>query len=174
MSIRVNKYTPEELIHILYGKIVSEVNKAFNENKVDDLIKKYGLEETEEYCYFNVSTSKILVLGDLACDKNILLGKAKSLGIEKNQIEFGPDYSKMTNFDFSKLRNSMEYSDVLVGPIPHKGKNIGDFSSFLAMAENLKSEFPKIIRLEDSNGLKVTKSSFSKGIQETRLYNEFR
>ena len=92
------------------------------------------------------------------------------MGINKDQIEFGPDYVRMHNFDYSQLRNNFAYSDVLVGPIPHKGKNIDGYSSFLAMAKDNPSEFPKIIQLESANELKITMHSFEEGIKQTRMY----
>ena len=66
----------------------------------------------------------------------------------------------------------MSYSDILVGPLPHKVKGIENYSSFLAMAEANPEEFPKIIRLEGSNELKITKHSFLDGLLKTRLYND--
>ena len=72
---------------------------------------------------------------------DVFIEKAKKMGINKDQIEFGPDYVRMHNFDYSQLRNNFAYSDVLVGPIPHKGKNIDGYSSFLAMAKDNPSEF---------------------------------
>ena len=64
----------------------------------------------------------------------------------------------------------MNYSDVLVGPMPHKVKGIEGYSSFLAMVEHCPEEFPKVIRLENANELKITKESFKTGLLETRLY----
>jgi len=80
------------------------------------------MQDEIEYNYYDSNNSKILILGDLAVNKDNLLGKAKKIGISKDQIEFGPDYVRMHNFDYSQLRNNFAYSDVLVGPIPHKGK----------------------------------------------------
>ena len=87
-------------------------------------------------------------------------------------IEFELDYTKLHNYDFGNLRNSMTYSDVLVGPLPHKVEGIGSFSSFLAMVDSCPEEFPKVIRLEASNELKITKESFKNGLLNTRLFND--
>ena len=166
----MNNISLAEILESIYAKISKEVVNAYNENKLDELLEKYGLQDEVEYNYYDSNSSKILILGDLATNKNELLGKAKSLGINKEQIEFGPDYVRMHNFDYEKLRNNFTYSDVMVGPIPHKGKNIKGYSSFLAMAKAMPSEFPKIIQLESSNELKITKHSFEHGIKQTRLY----
>ena len=92
----------------------------------------------------------------------MLVNIARKYGIKENRIEFELDYARLTNYNFSKLRNSMVYSDVLVGPMPHKVEGIEGFSSFLAMTEANPEEFPKIIKLESSNELKITKNTFRK------------
>ena len=66
----------------------------------------------------------------------------------------------------------MTYSDVLVGPLPHRVEGIDGYSSFLAMVEANPEDFPKIIRLESANELKITKESFKNGLLNTRLFND--
>ena len=159
-----------EILERVYAKVAKEISEAYYDDSVDKILKKYGLQDEIEYNYYDSNNSKILVLGDLAVNKNDLVGKAKRLGISKDQIEFGPDYVRMHNYNYEQLRNNFTYSDVLVGPIPHKGKNIDGYSSFLAMAKDNPSEFPKIIQLESANELKITMHSFEEGIKQTRLY----
>ena len=104
--------------------------------------------------------------------KDIMVSIAKKYGIKESRLEFELDYNRLHNYNFKNLRNNMLYSDVLVGPLPHKVKGIENYSSFLAMAEANPEEFPKIIRLEGTNELKITKQSFLDGLLKTRLYNE--
>ncbi len=156
----------------IYEKILHEVAQAFAENKISELLIKYGLNEEIEYAYYDINNSKILVVGDSRVSKDDLIGIAKKYGISSNRFEFELDYKRLHNYDFGKLRNSLTYSDVLVGPLPHKTEGIEGFSSFLAMIDNNPGEFPKVTRLETSNELKITKESFKNGLLNSRLYND--
>lgn len=160
------------ILEKVYQKLVKEIAEANVENRINEVLKKYGLQDEMVYPYYDIANSKILVVGDSAVSKDILINIARKYGIKENRIEFELDYTRLTNYDFSKLKNSMTYSDVLVGPIPHKVEGIGGFSSFLAMTASNPEEFPKIIKLESSNELKITKNSFINGLLNSRLYND--
>ena len=161
-----------ELSEKIYQKVLKEVVEASQNNSINELLKKYGLEDEIEYSYYDLNNSKILVVGDSRVSKDDLTAIAKKYGIRDNRLEFEIDYTRLHNYNFGNLKNSMTYSDVLVGPLPHKVEGIDGFSSFLAMVETCPEEFPKVIKLEASNELKITKESFKKGILETRLYND--
>lgn len=89
---------------------------------------------------------------------------AKKNGIDPKKIEF--------ELDYEKFKYNMSYSDVLIGPMPHKVKGLDESSSFLSMVREHPEDYPKIIELRDANELKITKQSFLNGLLETRLYNE--
>ena len=160
------------ILEKVYQKLVKEITEASYENKIDEVLKKYDLQDEIEYSYYDIRSSKILVIGDSVVDKTTLINTAKKFGIKENRLEFQLDYNKLTNYDFGKLRNSMTYSDVLVGPNPHKVAGINGYSSFLAMVEAMPEEYPKIITLESANELKITKQSFINGLLNSRLYND--
>ena len=160
------------ILEKVYQKLVKEITEASYENKIEEILKKYGLQDEIEYPYYDIKNSKILIIGDSLVDKNDLINIARKYGIKENRIEFELDYNKLTNYNFGKLRNSMNYSDVLVGPIPHKVEGIEGYSSFLAMTDAMPEEYPKIIRLESSNELKITRQSFINGLLNSRLYND--
>ena len=168
----MNNASLAEILERIYAKLTKEVTEAYYNDEVEKVLEKYELADEIEYNYYDSNRSKILVLGGSVVSKDDLLGKAKKMGIRKEQIEFGPDYTRMHNYDYSQLRNNFNYSDILIGPIPHKGKNIEGYSSFLAMAKSNPADFPKIITLEGSNKLKITITSFENGIKQTRLYCE--
>lgn len=161
-----------ELTEKITQKIIREVTEAYHANRINEILKKYGLDEEIQYSYYDINRAKILVIGDSRVNKNDLYGIAKNLGIRRDVLEFELDYTRIHNFDFNNLRNSMVYSDVLVGPIPHRTEGIDGCSSFLAMADSHPEEFPKIIKLQSSNELKITKESFRNGLQNTRYFNE--
>ena len=161
-----------ELSEKIYQKVLKEVVEASQTNSINKLLKKYGLEDEIEYSYYDLNNSKILVVGDSRVSKDDLTAIAKKYGIRENRLEFELDYTRLHNYNFGNLKNSMTYSDILVGPLPHKVEGIDGFSSFLAMVDACPEEFPKVIRLEASNELKITKESFKNGLLETRLYND--
>ena len=66
----------------------------------------------------------------------------------------------------------MSYSDILIGPIPHKVKGLDESSSFLSMVRKNPNMFPKVIDIRNSNELKIKKTSFLNGILKTRLHSE--
>lgn len=168
--VEAKNYTLTELLEQIYIKLTREVTNAYYNNEINEIMLKYDLMKSEINIEKYDRDAKILVLGALSCNKDDLLKKAKSLGIRKDQIEFGPDYVQMHNFNYEKLRNNSTYSDILVGPVPHKGKGIDGYSSFLAMVQSNPKEFPNIIKLDSSNDLKITKSSFSKALLKSKLY----
>ena len=104
--------------------------------------------------------------------KNDMEYIAKHNGIDPKRLEFVIDFSKYTNYDFSKFKYNMLYSDILIGPIPHKVKGLDESASFLAMVKNNPESFPNVIELRSANELKITKQSFLSGLLKTRLYNE--
>lgn len=161
-----------ELSEKIYQKILKEISIAYSENKIDEVLNKYGLANEIEYPCYDINNGKILVVGDSRVNKSDLIGIAKQYGIRESRIEFQLDYTRLHNFDFGNLRNSFVYSDILVGPLPHKVEGINGFSSFLAMVEANPEEFPMVIRLESANELKITKESFKNGLLKTRLYRD--
>ena len=161
-----------EILEKVYNKIAKEITDAYYNDEIDYILEKYDLKDEISYSYYDFNNAKILVVGNSMISKDVMISIAKKHGIKENRLEFELDYDRLHNYNFGNLRNNMLYSDVLVGPIPHKVKGIENYSSFLAMAEANPEEFPKIIRLEGSNELKITKQSFLDGLLKTRLYND--
>ena len=155
-------------------KITRELADAYSNGTVEDFFEKYDLKEesNDESFYYDINNSKIIVIGDSRISKSDMEGLAKHKGLNPQRIEFVLDYEKLTNFNFERFRNNMKYSDILVGPIPHKVKGLDAASSFLNMVNNQPDCFPRVIALRDSNELKITKQSFLNGLLKTRLYNE--
>lgn len=161
-----------KILEKVYSKIAKEITDAYYNDEIDFILTKYDLNDEISYSYYDFNNAKILVIGNSMISKDIMVSIAKKYGIKESRLEFELDYNRLHNYNFKNLRNNMLYSDVLVGPLPHKVKGIENYSSFLAMAEANPEEFPKIIRLEGTNELKITKQSFLDGLLKTRLYNE--
>ncbi len=161
-----------EILEKVYGKISKEITDAYYNDEINYILEKYDLKDEISYSYYDFNNAKILVIGNSMISKDVMVSIAKKYGIKENRLEFELDYDRLHNYNFGNLKNNMSYSDILVGPLPHKVKGIENYSSFLAMAEANPEEFPKIIRLEGSNELKITKHSFLDGLLKTRLYND--
>lgn len=168
----MNNMDLTQLLEKIYQKLTTEVTNAYYNGDLDELLKKYGIEDETEHFYYDTNHSKIIVIGDTMINKNEMEYIAKQNGINPKRMEFVLEYDKITNYNFEKFKYNMSYSDILVGPIPHKVNGLDDSSSFLSMARKHPDIFPKVIELRDSNKLKITKSSFQKGLLETRFYNE--
>lgn len=162
-----------QILDMAYQKLTKEISSAYYNGRIDEVLKKYELEdETAGHFHYNYSNSKIIVIGESRVNKSDLEYIAKKNGIDPKKIEFELDYEKLTNYNFEKFKYNMSYSDVLIGPMPHKVKGLDESSSFLSMVREHPEDYPKIIELRDANELKITKQSFLNGLLETRLYNE--
>lgn len=165
-----------DLVHILdkiYQKLTKEVSTAYYNGNIGELLSRYGFEEEAVgHFHYNHNNSKIIVIGESRVNKSDLEYISKKNGIDPKKIEFELDYEKLTNYNFEKFKYNMSYSDVLIGPMPHKVKGLDESSSFLSMVREHPEDYPKIIELRDANELKITKQSFLNGLLETRLYNE--
>jgi hypothetical protein len=162
------------VLNKLIDKIQTEVFQANAQGEVYRVFKRLGYEDIlgdviSSYPYIDTRHARILVIAYQINIDELRLAARKEK-VDTNKIDF-VEYS--AQFDFGKLRYSQKYSDVLVGPIPHKVLNMGDASSFLAECEKHPEEFPKVQRLEDSNGtLKVTKTAFVDKLKMTNYYQQ--
>ena len=119
----------------------------------------------------DILSGKIAVIGQSDVKLNHLLGIAKDLDFDEEQIEFCLKYEDINKYNFNKLKNE-KYSFILVGPMPHKLKDGNGYSS---MIERLKNEegFPEAIEIRNENELKITKTSFRQALEEILdIYDE--
>ncbi len=161
-----------QILEKIYQKLIKEVSIAYYNGNIKELLSKYELEEAVEHFYYNHNNSKVIVIGESRVNKSDLEYIAKKNGIDSKRIEFELEYEKLPNYNFEKFKYNMSYSDILIGPMPHKVKGLDAASSFLSMVKEEPENYPKIIELRDSNELKITKQSFLNGLLKTRLYNE--
>lgn len=163
------------LIDEIYSKVVEEVTLAnrISQEELNKVLDKYGLgTKKQSYQYCNVRASKIIVFGRTEIKQNILDAIAKDLGIQPERIDY-ISYDDTTNYDIGNLEYSNKYSDILVGPVPHKAKNMGDYSSMIESIESNVECFPPLIRVTDETGtLRISKTSFKNALLRTQLYKE--
>ena len=77
----MNNIDLTELSEKIYQKIIKEVVEANQTNSINELLKKYGLDDEMEYSYYDINNSKILVIGNSRVSKDDLTAIAKKLGI---------------------------------------------------------------------------------------------
>jgi hypothetical protein len=164
----------ELLIEELTQKIREEIIFANRTGNLEKILEKYDYNTTEHRCwYYYPYASKIIVIGDILAKQKDVEKCLKELGINKNQVDLYSDYEKITNTNFSFLKNNFGYSDILVCAMPHKINGIGNNESFISMVENNIEEYPPLIKIVDESGnLKYSNSAFKKALYKTNLYKE--
>ena len=115
-----------EILEKIYTKLIKELTDAYHNGNLDEILKKYGLEDEVEHFYYDANNSKIIVIGDSRINKNEMEIIAKKNGIDPRRIEFVLEFDKITNYNFEKFKYNLSYSDILIGPIPHKVKGLDE------------------------------------------------
>ena len=151
------------------AKISMEFSYADSDEDISEIMDKYGIHLEEEPAYVNTRQMKILVFGALAGKVNDYKMAARKLGISDDCVVFEKDYEKLSRYDVSRLENSMQYSDIIVGPNPHKQTNINGYSSMLSMIKSNPSKYPRLIESHANQALKITIRNFREALLSTRF-----
>lgn len=105
---------------------------------------------------------KVLVVGDFMETRDCR-GITKAFGFENTDFEYETDYEKVKNMGY-RLRNSGRYEAVIMGPVPHKVKGMGDESSFI---QAMKSTGIVVVEARNSSGdLRLCKDTFKKAMKK--------
>ena len=169
------EYTLREIAEIkakAHAVLDAEFNRAQEDNRIEEFMKKYCVVYEEEWMPVEKNRSKIMVFGALSGNISDYYLTAKKLGIQKENIEFISDYNELKRYDVSNFKNSSSYSDIIVGPMPHKIAGMGDTSSFIAEMKNNPGEYPKVTEAVANSKLKITKSSLEYALCNTRYYQK--
>lgn len=106
--------------------------------------------------------SRIVVVGESRVAEAQLAGICKSLGIEKDRIDFRLSYKAFDSLDINTLQYNDSVAGILIGPVPHKVPGQDDPAQALLTKEG----FPPTVKVENNSGvLKITKSSFREALQ---------
>lgn len=153
----LNSYELEEVIDIITQKIIL----ANRLGALKNLLQQWGFDNllNSDSVYETNKDGKIVVIGQTEVKLNVLEGIIKSLHLDKNRFEFCLDYNDSKTFNYKKLQYTPNYRVVMVGPIPHSSVGKNNNSSVIAEMKN-KEGYPRVEILNDSNELKITKSSF--------------
>lgn len=163
----------ELLIEEVTQKVREDIINANRCGILEEVLNRYNYAEKQEKWYSYPNTSKMIVIGSIEVKQKEVLGCLKSVGIDKNRVEFYSDYEKLTNTNLGFLRNNFNYSDILVCAMPHKISGIGDNASLISMIESNPKEFPTLIKITDESGnLKYSNSAFKKALMKTNMFKE--
>lgn len=115
---------------------------------------------------------KILVIGGSETKENHLRGKLKSMGFNfsKDQLEFELEYDNVKDYAARIRPWSGKYAGIIVGPCPHKAKDIDGYSSFI---EQIKTEegYPHVEEARDKAGaLKISNTSIGEAMMKMAVY----
>ena len=163
----------ELLIEEVTQKVREDIITANRCGTLEDILNRYNYIEEQEKWYSYPNTSKMIVIGSIEVKEKEVLGCLKTVGIDKDRVEFYSDYEKLTNTNFGFLRNNFNYSDILVCAMPHKISGIGDNASLISMIENNPKDFPTLIKITDESGnLKYSNTAFKKALMKTNMFKE--
>lgn len=167
------QYSPAQIAKIL-NKIIAkarhELEIASEQGTVDEVMAEYGVTLEEGAMPVSKQTSKILVFGALSGKVSDYQMVAKKMGIQSDNIEFAADYHKLKHFNTTILRDSMEYSDIIFGPAPHKIEGMGDTYSLVAAIEREPEHYPRLIKAVANEKLKITITNFKESLRKTRYF----
>lgn len=137
---------------------------------LESYLKKIGFyedtETTQNDWIFNRYTAKVMIIGFTHLDKKAIDQIASQVGIDPRQIEFVTN-EEIKRFNYGKLKFNYEYSDIIIGPIHHKGKGVDGSSSPISMIEANPKEYPNLVKAVVNNELKITKDSLHKALKRT-------
>ena len=153
----------------IFAKISKEIEIANKNNEMQVLLDKYGIYFEEETIQVDTRTMKVLVLGALAGRLKDYQIAAKKMDINPNNVEFVDTYDDK-RFNVAKLEYSMEYSDIIYGPNPHKQLGMGDTNSFLAEMKRHPEKYPRVIEAVSNDKLKITINGFRTSLTSTRYF----
>lgn len=162
----------EPIIKEAQEKLRIDIIEANRIGMLGFVLEKYGVEISlpmPEPTFKRGDT--ILVLGDLSISKDDLCNLYRRFKVRQRMFEF-VEYDDVTNYNFSKLIANNKYTDIFVGPVPHKAMNIGDASSVIEFLQNTDDIPAKVAVLTDNTGeLKISKRTFKKALEESELLN---
>lgn len=152
----------------IIAEALSEITSNLLREQTDEqfclLLESYGLRNlvADSLSYFSDTqkNGNIIMFGASQIKLKDIYGCLKSLGISKNRFEYVP-YNEVTNYNFKNLEYNNNYRLIMIGPMPHSAKGMGDNRSIIEWLTSNQA-IAKTIKLDN---LKITKSSFKNAIE---------
>ncbi|KKQ35966.1 MAG: hypothetical protein US50_C0002G0026 [Candidatus Nomurabacteria bacterium GW2011_GWB1_37_5] len=149
-------------LDLVLDKIIQEANSDINAK---------GGKATISEIFKEKPRARIIIIGDCWVPKHQIYGMVKELGIPnpKERLDLIFSYEEIKkSFSWNRLKNSLNYIGIILGPVPHKINNLGNFQN---LSQKLLGEigFPPFVeaRTQDKKGVfKITKSSLKAALIE--------
>lgn len=157
----------DRLIIDAHTRFLEELTQAESLSEFNAIIHRVGYEDLlveSDYWLDTLPYGKVLVMGDLSMKIDKLYGCFKSYGIDKKRVVH-ISFEEVKNYDISRLEYSDVYRLILVGPVPHSAKGMGDESSVITSLEN-NPNITKVKRLMSGDELKICNESLKKVLDE--------
>ena len=163
------KNLKEELIHS--QDEAQELRATIQSQETLDVIKSTK-QDTFDLNSILSRRKKILIIGGSEAKEKHLRGKLKNMGFvfSNEQLEFELEYDNVKDYTSRIVQWNGKYAGIIVGPCPHKAKDINGYSSFI---EKMKSEegYPHIEEAKDKSGkLKISKESIGDAMMRMAVH----
>ena len=165
------RVTNENLLDIMTEasyRLHTDIKRAYKDGKLQDYLSSIGMddllpEEEKNDLYETDPNGKILIIGASKLKEHEIYGCMKEFGIGKERLEIHLGYKEAKSYPFRSIQYNPNYRLILIGAVPHSVVGKGDSSSIITHIEKTDG-YPKVIRLEDGHGLKMTKTSIKSAI----------
>lgn len=156
-----------EILKDLPDKITHALSKANREGRLEELLELLTMSDLLQPStgFTSYKDGRIVVIGASEVKEEVLLSIANSLGLDKKRFEFCLDYEKAQKFEYRKLQYAPSYRAIMFGAVPHSSTGKGVSSSVIAEMES-KDGYPRVVRLNSNQELKITKSNFKAGLEK--------
>lgn len=159
-----------ELIAEASHRLHSEIIIASKRGNLENYLTSIGMSDlisifSKTTLFEPLPNAKIIMFGDSQISEVEIYGIAKSFNIPKDKLELHLGYEEAKSYDFRKLQYNPNYKLILIGPVPHSVEGKGSYSSIITVMES-EEGYPKVIRMNNGHGLKITKSGFKSVIEE--------
>lgn len=144
--------------------LLQAIIQANRTEKLPDLLRLLQMSDLIDDEGVSLQPTRVVVIGGSRAKVDKLRSIARKKGFDPSLFDFALDYREIAHFDFRKLRDTLTYRAVMVGPMPHSTPGKRDASSAIAEMKANPKIYPPVIELRDSNGLKITNNSFTKGL----------
>ena len=151
-----------------------ELEKARSEiRNLEDIIYEYVNSQTQSKKPFFNEKAKILLLGgDSKLDEACMGTTLHKLEMPRTCFKW-IRYDDLTNFDIESVKDSIDYSDIIIGHSPHSTKGIGHSSSLVGYLRDNQERFQQQIQvLRKPNGAGLdgfTKTNFKEKVGKSIL-----
>ena len=149
-------------------KFTEMLTIANRQGRVSEILEKFNI-NTQQYAACEYKIAKVLVVGYSQVNIADLKRVVRNFKLDDDRFEFVLEENAIKSYPMNSLKNNYKYSDIFVGPMPHKTTGMGDCSSIIANIKNHPSEYPKLTELRDANQLKISKQSFGIAIANSEL-----